>query len=293
MLAPLDNEIVFKMAFQNQIVFKQFVKDILEIDFEGTIETEKQFYFKNSNIKFKLDIFAESTDKRVIIEIQRVSYDYHFDRFLGNFLSTITEQQTSSIDYKISRTVYSIIILTSAYKIDDKSGHPIIDEYLIQNLDPENILKERVPIFGHTQVYINPYYVNDRTPKKLKAWLEFINASIHNSEGYVIDNKNIGIQKAAEIIEFENFDSDTWHKIKIANETRDTLLVSENIKFNEGKAEGIKEGIKEGEQIAMQKGKIEGIMKALKRARLSVTEIAEDFEVSTELVLKIKAEQNL
>ena len=200
MLAPLDNEIVFKMAFQNQIVFKQFVKDILGIDFEGTIETEKQFYFKNSNIHFKLDIFAESTDKRVIIEIQRVSYDYHFDRFLGNFLSTITEQQAGAKDYKISKTVYSIIILTSPYKIDDKSGYPIVDEYLIQNLDPENILKERIPIFGHKQVFLNPFYVNIRTPKALKEWLEFINASIHNTEGYVLDNKNIGIQKAAELL---------------------------------------------------------------------------------------------
>ncbi|MDI9338581.1 MAG: hypothetical protein QM539_09175, partial [Alphaproteobacteria bacterium] len=109
----------------------------------------------------------------------------------------------------------------------------------------------------------------------------------------VLDNKNIGIQKAAEIIETEKFDSDTWHQIKIANETRDTLLVSENLKYHEGKAEGIKEGIKEGEQIGLEKGKIEGIVKALKRARLSISEIAEDFEVSTEFVLKISTEYNL
>ena len=32
MLAPLDNQVVFKEAFTNKKVFEQFVKDILDID---------------------------------------------------------------------------------------------------------------------------------------------------------------------------------------------------------------------------------------------------------------------
>ena len=258
MLAPLDNEIVFKLAFQNKIVFKQFVKDILGIDFEGEIETEKRFINKHSNIDFKLDIFAESTDKRVIIEIQRIAYDYHFDRFLSNFLNTITEQQQSSKDYIINKVVYSIIILTTAYKVDNKTGFPVEDEYLIQDLDPENLWKEKRNIFGHKQVFLNPYYVNDHTTQPIKDWLELINASIKNPKNYKINNKNIGIKTVAKIIEQENLDSETWHKIKIANETRNTLLVSETRKYIEGIKEGEKMGIRKGEKIGIQKGKVEG-----------------------------------
>ena len=273
MLAALDNEIVFKMAFQNKIVFKQFVKDILGIDFEGVIETEKRFKTKHSNIDFRLDIFAESNDKRVIIEIQRIAFDSHFDRFLGTFLNTITEQQQSSKEYEIRKTVYSIIVLTTPYRIDDKTGRPVAAEYLIQDLNPENLQKERIHIYGHKQVFLNPYYVKDKTPNPIKEWLELINGSIKDPQNYKVTTENIGIKTVVDIIQEENFDSDTWHKIKIANATRNTLVVIENRKFNEGK--------------------IEGIIKAIKRGKLTLIEIAEDFEVSVEFVIQIKKEKNL
>ncbi|MDI9355653.1 MAG: hypothetical protein QM536_01325 [Chitinophagaceae bacterium] len=301
MIAALDNEIVFKMAFQNKIVFTQFVKDILGIDFEGVIETEKRFKSKHSNIDFRLDIFAESNDKRVIIEIQRIAFDHHFDRFLGTFLNTITEQQQSSKEYEIHKTVYSIVILTTPYRVDDKTGRPIAEEYLMQQLDPENLKKEKINIYGHTQVFLNPYYVKSTTPKSIKEWLDLINGSIKDPKNYKAPPENIGIKTAVKIINEEKFDSDTWHKIKIANETRNTLLVIEEKKFREGKIKGEKIGIQKGEKIGIQKGekigiqkeKIKGIIKALKRGRLTLDEIAEDFDVSLEFVMQIKTEKKL
>ncbi len=42
MLGNLDNEVIFKKAFTNKIVFKAFVRDILGIEIEvDKIETEK------------------------------------------------------------------------------------------------------------------------------------------------------------------------------------------------------------------------------------------------------------
>ncbi len=40
-------------------------------------------------------------------------------------------------------------------------------------------------------------------------------------------------------------------------------------------------------------GKLEGIIKSLKRGRLTISEIAEDFDVSVEYVLQNKAENGL
>jgi hypothetical protein len=81
MLASLENETIFKHAFTDKTVFKSFVKDIVGIDIEvDKIETEKRFEPRVGNIDFAYDIFAESTDHRVIIEIQRVDYDYNLDR---------------------------------------------------------------------------------------------------------------------------------------------------------------------------------------------------------------------
>ncbi len=75
MLGNLDNDVIFKKAFTDKTVFKAFVRDILGIDFEvGVIETEKKFEPKIGSIDFKLDIFAESVDKRIVVEIQRIEY---------------------------------------------------------------------------------------------------------------------------------------------------------------------------------------------------------------------------
>lgn len=57
----------------------------------------------------------------------------------------------------------------------------------------------------------------------------------------------------------------------------------------EGRMEGKIEGIIEGKM----EGKIEGISKSLRRGKLTIEEIAEDFEVTIEFVLQIKSQQGL
>ena len=132
MLGKLDNQVIFKKAFTDKIVLEAFVKDVLGIDFEAaTIETEKQFSPKVGNIDFKLDIFAESADQRVVVEIQRVQYDQNFDRLLHYFLMTIAEQQRSGAPYRVERTVYVIVVMTAPYRFDTKKGQAVRDEVLL------------------------------------------------------------------------------------------------------------------------------------------------------------------
>ena len=74
MLAPLDNETIFKKAFTDKDVFQQFVKDLFNVDIlVNKIETEKLFSPPISNIDFKLDIYAETIDHRFVIEIQKMN----------------------------------------------------------------------------------------------------------------------------------------------------------------------------------------------------------------------------
>jgi len=48
MLGNLDNEVIFKKAFSNKIVFKAFVRDILGTEIEvDKIETEERTQAKN------------------------------------------------------------------------------------------------------------------------------------------------------------------------------------------------------------------------------------------------------
>lgn len=63
-LARLGNEVFFKKAFTDKIVFKAFGKDIIDIEVDpDTIETEKAFQPRLGNINFKYDIFADPLQK--------------------------------------------------------------------------------------------------------------------------------------------------------------------------------------------------------------------------------------
>ena len=202
MLSNLDNEVIFKKAFTNKIVFTQFVKDVIGIDIDvAEIETEKKFDEKLGYIDIKFDIFAESKDHRIIVEIQKVEYDYNFDRFMNYFLSAIIDQQRSSKKYKINQTVYTIVVLTAPYKIKTSDGDFIQDEVMLTKLNPENLQGQEKNIFGHELYFLNSYYRKDNTPQRFKDWLDLIYESINNPDNPKINISNEGIKKASELID--------------------------------------------------------------------------------------------
>ena len=229
MLGNLDNEVIFKKAFTNKIVFKAFVRDILGIKVEvEKIETEKKFEPKIGYVDFELDIFAETTDKRVCIEIQRVEYDQHFDRFLYYFLMLIAEQQRTAKAYNIDLTVYVIVVLTAPYTINEKNGRAILDEVLLLNLNPKTLKGEVRDLFGHQFVCLNPNHPDQDTPKQIRDWLDLIYQSIHSPERPVLNIQNEGIKKAVELIRFENLTPEERAQAKNKEATRMTISKIEN-----------------------------------------------------------------
>ena len=195
MLAPLDNQVIFKLAFTDLVVFTGFVKDILGIDIVvDKIETEKRFDPKIGNIDFSYDIFAESKDQRVIIEIQKAELDYHFDRFLHYHYMAVAELQRRAADYKIDQTVYTIVLLTAPYTIQTKTGLPIKNEVLISNADPRNLEDKLVPIYGHKPIFLNPNHKTPQTPSNYRDWLDLLYESVHNNQSYRVNLENSAIK---------------------------------------------------------------------------------------------------
>jgi nitrogen regulatory protein PII-like uncharacterized protein len=215
-LGRLDNEVFFKKAFTDRIVFKAFVKDIVGIEVEPEkIETEKSFQPKLGSINFKYDIFAEDTKKRVIVEIQKVEYDYNFDRFLHYHLQAITEQQRTSMDYSVARTVYTIVVMTAPYKIDGNTRELYRDEVLISSLNPKNLKGIERKIYNHELVFLNANYKDAETPQNYRDWLDLIYESIHHPENPQINIKNEGIKRAFEMISYENLTPEEWEQSKL------------------------------------------------------------------------------
>ncbi|MEM4271155.1 MAG: PD-(D/E)XK nuclease family transposase [Candidatus Pacearchaeota archaeon] len=228
MLAPLDNQVIFKIAFTDKEVLTAFVKDILGIDVViDKIETEKKFEPKIGNIDFSYDIFAESADHRVIIEIQRLEFDYHFDRFLHYHNMAVSELQRRAKDYKIDQTVYTIVILTAPYTIQTKTGLPIKDEVLISSADPRDLEDKVVPIYGHKLVFLNPNYKKESTPSNYRDWLDLIYESIHNRERYRLNFGKEAIKKAVSLIEFENLSPEQIREMKEVEGRKATIAIYE------------------------------------------------------------------
>jgi PD-(D/E)XK nuclease family transposase len=226
MLARLDNEVFFKKAFTDQVVFKAFVKDIVGIEVEpAKIETEKAFQPKTGSIAFKYDIFAEDVQRRIVIEIQKVEYDHNFDRFLHYHLQAITEQQRSSEDYSAEKTVYTIVVMTAPYKVNAKTNELYKDEVLVSSLNPKNLKGTERKIFNHELIYLNPNYKGPDTPTNYRDWLDLIYESIHNPENPQINTLNPGIRRAKEIISFDNISPEEWEASKIEASKRKVITL--------------------------------------------------------------------
>lgn len=234
-LARLDNEVFFKKAFTDEIVFKAFVKDIVGIEVNpDKIETEKAFQPKLGNINFKYDIFAEDSKKRIVIEIQKVEYDHNFDRFLHYHLQAITEQQRSSDDYTVEKTVYTIVVMTAPYKINEKTREIYKDEVLISKLNPKNLKGIERKLFNHELIYLNPNYKDKDTPQNYRDWLELIYESIHHSDNPTLNTSNQGVKRASEIVSYDNITPDEWELSKIEAGKRKVIqleLEEERIKI--------------------------------------------------------------
>ncbi|MDX2301213.1 MAG: PD-(D/E)XK nuclease family transposase [Microscillaceae bacterium] len=225
-LARLDNEVFFKKAFTDEIVFKAFVKDIVGIEIEPhKIETEKAFQPKIGNIAFKYDIFAEDIKRRIVIEIQKVEYDHNFDRFLHYHLQAITEQQRSSEDYSVEKTVYTIVIMTAPYKINPKTHQLYKDEVLISSLNPKNLKDIECKIFNHELIFLNPNYKGQDTPQNYRDWLDLIYESIHNPENPQINTQNAGVKRVTEIVSYENISPEEWEEAKIEASKRQVITL--------------------------------------------------------------------
>jgi hypothetical protein len=218
----------------------------IEVEVE-TIETEKQFNPKVGNIDFKLDIFAETIDKRFVIEIQRIEYDYNFDRFLHYFLAVIMEQQKSAKKYQIDQTVYVIVLMTEAYQINEKTGKAVRDEMLLVEINPRTVLGETRDLYGHQFVCLNPNHQDKSTPQAVRDWLDLIYQSIHNPERPVLNTDNEGIKKVIELIEYDNLTSTEVEEMKNTEAGRvKKLLDSANAADAKAKAviiNCIKEGL--------------------------------------------------
>ena len=240
MLAPLDNEVIFKKAFTDPLVLRAFVRDIAGVDAEfENIETEKSFSPAVGNVDFSYDVYAESTDRRVIAELQKVEYDYHFDRFLHYHNMAVAEQVKTGPNYEVDQEVHTIVLLTSPYSMRDRRGHPVKDQVLISNVDPRNLQGQVREIYGHQLIFLNPSYEDQELPASFRKWFALIRESLKKEQDLSrLDQADAALARAMDLI---NQDGLTPQERREMIEENQRIATIDYVK-GEGRAEGREEG---------------------------------------------------
>jgi predicted transposase/invertase (TIGR01784 family) len=217
-LGNLANEVIFKKAFTDKFVLQCLVRDLFNVDFvPETVETEKRFEPKIAHIDFKYDIFAQSHDQRIIVEIQKVDYDYNFDRFLLYHNMAIAEMQRNSKEYKTDKVVYTIAVFTGKYVGTERNGEVVERDILFHHSNLFDLEGKEFDVFGHKLIFLNHNYIKDTTPQGYKDWLSLVKESIKNPENPIINLTNQGIKKVAELIDYEKLSPEELRESKNRN----------------------------------------------------------------------------
>lgn len=252
MLGNLDNEVIFKKAFTDKFVLKCLVKDLFGVDFEAdTVETEKRFEPKISSIDFKYDIFAQSKDRRVIVEIQRIDYDsngcrYNFDRFLLYHNMAIAEMQRTSKEYKTNRIVLTVVFFTGTYVAKDLHGNAVAKDILIYNSNLFDLEGREYEVFGHKLIFLNHNYVEATTPQSYRDWLVLVRESIRSPQEPQVNLSNAGIRKVTEIVDFTRLTPEELTETKNRNAAESAKKLYQQEAAVQAQMEIAKNGILKG-----------------------------------------------
>ena len=254
-LAPLNRGVIFKKLFTDPDILKAFAKDLLDIDLDPQIiETEKKFFPVIGPIDIGIDVFVEDPKHRVIIEIQRIWYDYHYDRFLYYHNAGLIELQRGHDQYKLDRTVYTIVFCSFNISNErEKKG------MVVTTLHSEAEDGDILPLYPHKLIFLNSNYINHHLPAGVKDWLELMDESIKHPNKPQININRIIIQKAADLIEGDKLTPIQLAKLK--DETEYEGYASR--KMQEGLQQGLQQGLQEGLQQGLQEGRIETARKMI------------------------------
>jgi PD-(D/E)XK nuclease family transposase len=294
MLANLDNEVHFKKVFTDVDVFRAFVKDVLGIDMNITkVETEKVLPSKTSAIKFRMDLFAEDKVNRTVVEIQKVDYDYTYDRFTHYFTGNLVDIQRSSKTYEYAKDVYIIVVVTSAYRMTDKNGKLIKDDVLITDINPRTLNGETREMHNHKLVILNSTHTNKDTPPAILDWLDLIKESMKNPENPQINTSKPAIVRAALLAEADNIDPEEVADAKIEEMRKETLARVEldaerKVQVAQDEAERKVQIAQDEAERKVQAAQKESIVNLLKTGKMSITDIANVFGVTSVYVKQIE-----
>lgn len=189
-----------------------------------------------------------------------------------------------------------IVIVTSAYKINDQTGQPIKNDVLITDINPRDLKGQVIHLHHHKLVILNTTNIQADTPQSILDWLTLIQESIKNPSNPQINLQKPAIARAAALANLDEVSPEELAEAKIQEMRKEAIafIESQARQEVEAKAAKIFAEVKEKADQELAKANQElmttnekaasdlraSVLKALRRGKLSLEEIMEDFGVS-------------
>ena len=251
-----------------------FLNSILPVEnkiAELSFKNAEQISSNNEERKAVFDIYCENEKgEKFIVELQKASQAFFKDRTIYYSTFPIREQaEKGDWNFKL-KAVYCIGILN--FSFDDYENEPEKNEVL----HTIKLKNQNGKIFYDKLTYIYLEVPNfkkkeDELNSRFDKWLYFIK-NLEDLQSIPTIFKDQVFESAFEKAEFSKLNQEELNayemSLKVIRDFKNTV----DFAYDEGKTEG----------------KNIGIINALKRGKLREEEIAEDFEVSIDYVLKLK-----
>ncbi len=283
----------------NYSILEGFLSELFRFDVMIQNILESQSQQEDAADKYNcVDILCESADQELIlVELQYNSENDYFHRMLYGTSKLICDHINLKDDYDKVKKVYSVNIVY--FELGQGDDYVYYGKNEFKGIHTNTILQvnaKQREMYHKTEVHqIYPeYYIirvnkfDDIAKDTLDEWIYYLK---NNSlpEHY----KAKGLQKVAEQLRVDNMTEQ--EKINYNAHCKELAIRSNEIETAvlEGFDKGVDVGFDKGISLGVEKTKLEGIKKALIRKKLTLEEIAEDFEVTLDFVLKTKADFNL
>jgi predicted transposase/invertase (TIGR01784 family) len=234
-----------------------------------------------------------SKNERFIVEMQKAKQNYFKDRTVFYSTFPIQEQaQKGDWDYKLSE-VFTVGILDFIFSDDVHNGiaTELKEEKEVRHVVNLKDQKCRVFYDKLTFIYLempNFTKTEDELETTYDKWL-YVLKNLSNLQRRPNKLQEKIFERLFETAEIAKFSPEEKEQYEDSLKTYRDLKNVIDTAFDEGENKGKIEGKIEGQM----EEKIQGIRSALKRSKLTMDEIAEDFKTTVDFVMKIKKEHNL
>jgi len=245
---PLRYGTAFKKAFSDPMVFARFVRDVLGIEFQASV-IEQEYAYKEpvGKVDVEYDLFAEDASRRIVVELQHVRENDSFDRFLYYHLIGMVEQISSYANYRFSRDVYTLVVLTRLPR-----DAALQFSVATCDLDPTDEQGRRLGVYRHRLVFLNARLVNEHTPPAIRVWLSLIEDSLDGQLDEAPFNDDEVFRRLIDRIRTDRISPHEAFLLKEEAVWEDTRRQERETGEARGEARGLREGEAKGLRQAIE-----------------------------------------